>query len=85
MVAPTPIIVAKECVSKHSPDCMLIDTYPLNPSLIKLVFTAPTHKSIGIGHLFSDIFLSDNTSWVIPSLAAISESCTNFSIASSKF
>ena len=30
VVAPTPINVAKECVSKASPDCTFIDTYPLS-------------------------------------------------------
>ena len=34
---------------------------------------APMHKSIGIGHLSSDKFLSDKTNWVIPCLAEISD------------
>ena len=35
VVAPTPINVAKEWVSKTSPDCTLIETYPLNFFLSK--------------------------------------------------
>ena len=74
VVAPTPKIVANECVSKASPVCTFIETYPLNFFLIKCLLIAPTHKSIGIAIFSSDTAISVNTSCVAPCLTAISDS-----------
>ena len=83
VVAPTPITVAKECVSKHSPDCTFIETYPLSPNLTKFVWIAPTLNRVGIGYLSSEISLSDMTICVIPCLTAISVSFLSLFKASS--
>ena len=74
VVAPTPIKVAKECVSRASPVWTLIETYPLNPRLVKWVLIAPIHKSIGIGSFSSDILLSVRINCLIPSRTDFSAS-----------
>ena len=84
VVAPTPINVAKEWVSKASPDWTLIETYPLNFFSIKKVFIAPTHNNIGIGNFSEERSLSLRTSWVTPCLTAISASFWIFLIALAK-
>ena len=84
VVAPTPIKVANECVSKASPDWTFIETYPLNFFSIKNELIAPTHNNIGIGKLVSDNPLSLKINWVTPCLTAISASFWTCFIASNK-
>ena len=84
VVAPTPIKVAKECVSKASPDWTFIDTYPLSFFSIRNELIDPTAKSIGIGSFKLESSLSLKINWVTPCLTAISASFWIFLIESNK-
>ena len=52
VVAPTPISVAKECVSNASPVCALIDVYPLNFFFDKMGIYCNQHLKALVLQLF---------------------------------
>ena len=72
-------------MSRASPDCTLIETYPLNFFSIKKVLIAPTHNNIGIGNLSREISLSLKINWVAPWRTAISASFWILLIELNKF
>ena len=79
VVAPTPNKTAKECVSRVSAVWTLIETKPLMPRLTNFEFIAPNARIVGIGALFSLIFLSLKTKCLYPSRTAVSASEHNWS------
>jgi len=58
VVAPIPNKTAKECVSRASPVCTLIEAKPRIPKFTNFELIAPNARIIGITALFSNFFVA---------------------------